>query len=268
MSTPNTARRADAGSATAAHDARAQPTSRTSYRRCAALTAAALTTMAATIVLAPASHAATVHHPVEHAAAGAAVLDLTSGGPGSHAAIPDDFAVRFGYRPAVVDGLLGNPDGDCSSPVTLPGEFENACRAHDLGYDLLRYADERGQPLGGWARQALDTTLATHMHEACETRDDAFSRARCNAMAGIASTFVDLNSRRQDYGVPVTESMSGTSSSGGGGGWPAWLIGGGALGVGAVLAALIGVRPSFRRRGDGAASHGLPNHVGVVGVQA
>ena len=268
MSTPNTARRADAGSATAAHDARAQPISRTGYRRCAALTAAALTTMAATIVLAPASRAATVHQPVENAAAGAAVLDLTSGGPGSRATMPRDFPVRFGYQPAVVDGLLVNPAGDCSSPVTLPGEFENACKAHDLGYDLLRYAGEEGQPLGGWARQALDATLATHMHEACETRADTFSRARCNTMASIASAFVDLNSRRQDYGVPVAESMSGTGSSGGGGGWPDWLIAGGALGLGAALTALTGVMPSIRRRGDAAASHGRPNHVGAVGVQA
>lgn len=242
--------------------------SRTGYRRCAALTAAALTTMAATIVLAPASHATTVHQPLENAAAGAAVLDLTTGGPGSLAAIPGDFAVRFGYQPAVVDGLLVNPDGDCSSPVTLPGEFEHACKAHDLGYDLLRYAGERGQPLGGWARQALDATLATHMHESCETRADAFSRARCNTMASIASAFVDLNSRRQDYGVPVTESMSGTSSSGGGDGWPARLIAGGALGLCAVLAALTGIRPSIRRRVDGAASHGRPNHGGMVGVPA
>ncbi|WP_433201510.1 hypothetical protein ACQP1G_10455 [Nocardia sp. CA-107356] len=260
MSTPNTARRADAG----AHDARAQPTA----RRCAALTAAALTTMAATIVLAPATHAASVHQPVENASAGAAVVDLTSGGPGSAAAIPADFADRFGYQPTVVDGLLVNPGGDCSSPVTLPAEFETACKAHDLGYDLLRYAGEHEQPLTGWARQALDATLATHMHEACASRDDAFSRARCNAMARIAYTFVDLNSRRQDYGVPVIESALGAESSGSRNRWPAWIAAGGVVGLAAVLA---GVLPSVRRRErkvDVPAPGRISNHIGAPGVHA
>jgi hypothetical protein len=227
------------------------------------LTAAALTTMAATIMLAPATHAATVHQPVENASAGAAVADLTSGGPGSIAAIPADFADRFGYRPTVVDGLLVNPDGDCSSPVTLPAEFETACKAHDLGYDLLRYAGERDEPLAGWARQALDATLAAHMHDACTTRDDAFSRGRCNAMASIAYTFVDLNSRRQDYGVPVVESVVGTESSGGRGGWLAWIVG--AAGLGAVLAALL---PSVGRRAERNGAHAVSKHIGALGVQA
>ncbi|MET8873127.1 hypothetical protein [Nocardia sp. NPDC004604] len=255
MSTPNTARLADAG----AHDARAQPIA----RRCAALTAAALTTMAATVVLAPAAHAATVHRPMENAAAGAAVVDLTSGGPGSAAAIPADFVDRFGYRPTVVDGLLVNPNGDCSSPVTLPAEFETACKAHDLGYDLLRYAGERDEPLAGWARQDLDATLATHMHEACASRDDAFSRARCNAMASIAYTFVDLNSRRQDYGVPVLESVLGAQSSESGGGWLAWLAG--VVGLGVVLA---GVLPSARRRAEVRTPARFSNRIGAQGVEA
>lgn len=202
-------------------------------RRCAALTAAALTTMAATIMLAPTAQAATVDRPVENASAGAAVVELTSGGSGSAAVIPAAFAQRFGYRPAVVAGLLVNPDGDCSSPVTLPSEFETACKAHDLGYDLLRYADEQGQPLGGWARQALDATLAVHMHEACAARADGFSRARCDAMASIANTFVDLNSRRQDYGVPVVESVFGAAGSAGSG-WPVRVVGAGAIGLGAA----------------------------------
>ncbi|MEV5836182.1 hypothetical protein [Nocardia sp. NPDC052112] len=236
-------------------------------RRSAALTAAALTTMAATIMLAPAAHAATVERPVEDAAIGAAVLELTSGGPGSVAVIPADFAERFGYRPAVVDGLLVNPDGDCSSPVTLPSEFETACKAHDLGYDLLRYADAHGQPLGGWARQALDATLDAHMHEACAARVDGFSRGRCNAMASIADTFVDLNSRRQGYGVPVVESTLGASGSGGSG-WPGWVVGGGTLGLGAAgLLPFVGRRLDERARRRSPSS-GVSNRIGALGIRA
>ncbi|MFI6774056.1 hypothetical protein [Nocardia sp. NPDC050412] len=242
---------------TIAAGARTQPTA----RRSAALTAAALTTMAATMMLAPSAHAATVERPVENVSAGAAVVELTSGGPGSVDAIPADFVERFGYRPAVVDGLVVNPAGGCSSPVTLPSEFETACKAHDLGYDLLRYADAQDQPLGGWARQALDATLAVHMHEACAAREDGFSRARCDAMASIANTFVDLNSRRQDYGAPVVESVFRTGDSG-------VIVGGGLVGLGAG-----GFLPSVRRRIADArdrrrTSARVSNRISVLGVQA
>lgn len=192
--------------------------------------------MAATVFLAPAPHAAAASAPIESAQAVTAVTDLTAGGPGSLTAIPPDFFASFGYRPSTMDGLVVNPQGDCSSPVTLPPEFDTACKAHDLGYDLLRYADRRGQPLGPWARQALDATLDRHMHEACATRVESFSRARCDAMATIANTAVDLNSRRQDYGAPVVESLLGAENS-----EPAVsrkLLGGlgaGVVGLGAVL---------------------------------
>lgn len=212
------------------------------FRRSAALTAAALTTVAATVAFAPASQAATVAPaPMENAQAYAAVSELTSGSPGT--TIPADFATLFDYQPTMVDGLLVNPDGDCSSPVTLPAEFENACKAHDLGYDLLRYADRHGEPLGAWARRDLDATLGDRMHEACDTRDDPFSRLRCNTMAGIAGTFVDLNSRRQDYASPVTESLLGTSGSG-----PSvWLLGLGGLGVLGLGAAITVIVDALRR---------------------
>ncbi len=233
-------------------------------RRGAASTAAALTTMAATIMLAPAAHAATVEPLVENASAGAAVVELTSGPPGSVAVMPADFEDRFGYRPAFVDGLLVNPGGDCSSPVTLPSEFETACKAHDLGYDLLRYAGAQGQPLGGWARQALDSTLAVHMHEACTGRADGFSRARCDAMASIANTFVDLNSRRQDYGVPVVESALGVAGSVSG--WLGWVVAGGVAGLG-VARLLLSIR-RLGARARRSLSRGVSNRIDALGVRA
>lgn len=137
--------------------------------------------------------------------AAVAVRALASGAPEAAATIPSDFQVVTGYRPEMVDGLPAAPHGSCSSPVPLPVEFEPACKAHDLGYDLLRYAEHHGGPLGPWARQVLDRTLADRMRVACAHRPDPLSRARCVAMAEVATVAVDLNSRRQGYGLPVVE---------------------------------------------------------------
>ncbi len=226
-----------------------------------ALTATALTTMAATVFLAPAPRAAAASAPVESTQVSAAVAELTAGDPGALGTIPPDFVASFGYRPSAVDGLVVNPRGDCSSPVTLPTEFDTACKAHDLGYDLLRYADQRGEPLGPWARQALDATLDRQMHQACATRVDPFSRARCDAMASIANTAVDLNSRRQDYGAPVVEHLLGAADSDSTASWKLLgVLGAGIAGLGAVLT----VRN--RRRGVVFAV-GSANTAGVSGIR-
>ncbi|WP_256670604.1 hypothetical protein [Nocardia cyriacigeorgica] len=240
MSTPTSARRGIRPSTPAEQAHPAPGSARPRMGRVAALTAAALTTMAATVMLAPATKAASVAPAQENTSAADAVADLTSGGPGSAAAIPDEFAAVMGYRPAVVDGLLLNPHGDCSSPVPLPAEFETACKAHDLGYDLLRYADRQGAPLGPWARQALDRTLGDRMSLACDARTGSFARGRCHVMAGVADTVVDLNSRRQDYGVPVTESFLGAGAADS----PVrpWLIGGTAIAAISAAGAVVVAR--------------------------
>ncbi|WP_174567698.1 hypothetical protein [Nocardia altamirensis] len=264
MRTPTTAGPAPTRSAQAAGTTRfPSATTSSAPRRAAALAAAALTTLAATAFLAPAPRAAAaISEPVESASARVAVAELTSGGPGSLAAIPDDFSTRFGYRPSTIGGLVANPDGDCSSPVTLPAEFDTACKAHDLGYDLLRYAEQRGEPLGPWARQALDTTLERHMHEACEARTDPFSRSRCNTMAGIAATFVDLNSLRQDYGAPVAESLLGDADSA-----TSWqllgVLGAGVAGLGVALM----MRNTRRAERPNAAAASMTDVTAALGVQ-
>ncbi|MGW4740518.1 hypothetical protein [Nocardia xishanensis] len=211
-------------------------------RRAAALAAAALTTMSAVVALAPAAQAVSAAHPVvENVAAATAIAALTSGETASAAALPDDFATVLGYRPVPVRGLLANPSGDCSSPVPLPAEFETACKAHDLGYDLLRYADRRGEPLGPWARQAVDAALDRRMRAACDARTEPWGRARCYAMADIADTVVDLNSRRQHYGAPVVETLLGAGGAAAGrGGWLVGLAGLGLLGLGALLTLVLG----------------------------
>ncbi len=253
MSTPTSARRGVRPPTPADHAQPGHPRPR--LGRVAALTAAALTTMAATVMLAPAAQAASTAPTPQSVSAAAAVTDLTSGGPGSPAAVPADFADVMGYRPALVDGLLVTPHGDCSSPVPLPVEFDTACKAHDLGYDLLRYADRQGAPLGPWARQAIDRTLGERMGLACDTRGEALARGRCQVMAAVADTFVDLNSRRQGYGVPVTESFLGAAAAD----TPAqpWLIGAAAIGATAVTGAV--VRTRARRGTTRTRSTGRPS---------
>ncbi|MDI9917770.1 hypothetical protein [Rhodococcus sp. IEGM 1379] len=139
----------------------------------------------------------------EHRFAAQAVAAVTSDGV---ATAPSDFAVFSGYYPVVIDGYLANPNGDCSSPIPLPDEFDSACKAHDLGYDLLRYAHSHGAELGPWARQALDSQLDRRMHEACDGRVSPASRSYCFSMADIAATAVNGNSWRQNYLTPVKES--------------------------------------------------------------
>lgn len=172
-------------------------------RRPAALAVAGLAA-AASLLAVPTAGAA--GPPADTTPAAVAVRALT--GTTAAPQFPDDFGAVTGYHPAVVDGILVAPQGSCSSPIPLPTEFDTACKAHDLGYDLLRYAQHSGHPLGGWARRDLDRALADRMLSACRYRHDPMARTSCTTMAGIAATAVDLNSRRQGYGVPVVEHFS------------------------------------------------------------
>ncbi|NQE91558.1 hypothetical protein [Nocardia terpenica] len=187
-------------------------TSRRVLRRGAAALAVAATVAATTAAFTPAA-SASVTAPAENATARDAVTDLTGAHPWS-VALPDDFAADAGYRPVMENGLLVDPDGACSSPLPLPHEFDTACKAHDLGYDILRYADHAGQPLGPWARQAVDAALEQRMHAACTTISDDLDNLRCQTLATIATTAVDLNSRRQNYAPPRPEYLFGTRLEG------------------------------------------------------
>ncbi|MBM7460263.1 hypothetical protein ACIBED_05560 [Rhodococcus coprophilus] len=126
------------------------------------------------------------------------------------AALPAGFATAMGYSPVTEpgftsDAVLVDPRGDCSSPVPLPSSFETACRTHDLGYDMLRYARDTGQELGPDARRELDAMLARHLYAACDS-EAARGDITCRPAALVASTFVGLNSWRQGYRIPVSES--------------------------------------------------------------
>ncbi|GAB2707925.1 hypothetical protein [Nocardia thraciensis] len=183
-------------------------------RRVAGAAAVVAMVTGSTVALAPAAAAVGVGRPpVESAQARTAVAELTGATPWD-AAIPDDFQARQGYRPVVADGLLVDPRGGCSSPIPLPPEFDNACKAHDLGYDMLRYAERDHQPLGSWARQAVDAALEQRMYTACAAHAEPLTRTRCEVLASVATTAVDLNSRRQNYATPLPEYVFGTELSG------------------------------------------------------
>lgn len=145
----------------------------------------------------------------EHSAAAATVVALGNGdSDAASAAFPSDFAAAMHYDPIRESGAVGDrlsdPDGSCSSPVPLPGLFEPACRTHDLGYDLLRFARDSGGELGPDARRALDRNLTRDLRAACATEPDA--GAGCAVVAEIASVAVRINSWRQEYRAPGPES--------------------------------------------------------------
>ncbi|MGW0178779.1 hypothetical protein [Nocardia sp. NPDC003345] len=214
-----------------------------------ALLIAALFGLVIPVVPAPASEAVGIDASIS-GPAGLAVVDLTSGAAGAAAGaeIPRDFASYSGYEPILRQGVLVAPDGQCSSPVELPPEFDTACMAHDLGYDLLRYADSTGAPLGPWARHAMDQALGVRLHQACDAHSEPMVRTRCETLAEIASKAVELNSRRQQYGVPVVETFTqaATHAATEHPTQP-WLLRAAALGLAAVALLFAGVRRLHRR---------------------
>lgn len=134
------------------------------------------------------------------AAALTAARALADGDPGV-AIVPDDVVSALGYSPGRALGLAANGDGDCSSPVSLPAEFEPACRVHDLGYDLLRVAGAGGSAIPPGLRGDLDALLAQQMHAACG--DSPY----CHATADVAHVAVHVNTVRQGHGAPVVERL-------------------------------------------------------------
>ncbi len=209
----------------------------------------ALLTATVTLAFAPAMHAsASVNNAgSENRAARAAVTDLIGAHPWQ-VRLPADFAAGAGYRPVVENHLLVDPSGACSSPIQLPAEFTSACRAHDLGYDVLRYAERRHQPLGAWGRQAIDAVFQQRIHSACESRADSVSETGCELMATVATTGVDLNSRRQNYATPEPEYLFGTQLSGKSFDHQLWHMGGpAAVAVFGALILLVVAAIGYRR---------------------
>jgi hypothetical protein len=170
-----------------------------------ALTVPATTAAVANTVVAAATPAQTGNQATDArtSVAGAAVAAVTTQPVAvAAAAIPADFESVIGYQPRVRHGVLVDPDGSCSSPVPLPRGFALACAEHDLGYDLLRYADLSGAALGPWARTAVDDRMVQRMRAACADLEPGISRALCSAADDVAGPVVEINSLRQLRGVP------------------------------------------------------------------
>jgi len=151
--------------------------------------------------------------------AAVAVGGLTSTAADTTTFVPPDFLRRMGYRPQV-EGLGGsdelvNPHGGCSSPFgSTRFGFDLACKHHDLGYDVLRYAARSGQPLGPPARQAIDRRFGSDLAARCrQVAQDVPTLGRrllvsteCQASALVYLGAVDINSWRQGWGTPGAES--------------------------------------------------------------
>ncbi|MDT7785348.1 MAG: hypothetical protein QOF58_3767, partial [Pseudonocardiales bacterium] len=124
--------------------------------------------------------------------------------------LPSDFAEELARDPKTVmapDGTLRVVDvsGGCSGPAgDTEWDFSVACRAHDMGYDLLRYAEQKGHALGPDARRALDDRLTTDLHAQCRLnpRD---SESSCHAVAETYALGLKFNSWRQRWGAPGHE---------------------------------------------------------------
>ncbi|WP_116951487.1 hypothetical protein [Jiangella endophytica] len=158
------------------------------------------------------SPAAPENEPAAHAVAVLTARPGGSGGAGGAggdlaAGLPADFAEVMGYRPVPVtdpDGSahLIDPDGGCSWLGDTTYAFGRACRSHDLGYDLLRYATAKGGELGPWARRAIDGRFAADLRERCAETDGG---AGCAALARVTTGAVGFNSWRQGFGNPGAE---------------------------------------------------------------
>ncbi|HEY0452691.1 phospholipase A2 [Actinophytocola sp.] len=126
------------------------------------------------------------------------------------AALPADFTTVSGRHPIHLkapDGTVRavHPGGGCSSPWgDTRWDYSVGCKAHDLGYDMLRYADRKGQPLSPELRERLDDRLSKDMHAQC-TLNPRGSPAACEVVASFYTVGLVVNSWHQRWGPPQNE---------------------------------------------------------------
>jgi hypothetical protein len=156
----------------------------------------------------------TVTHPPTGDAAKAeqtieAQLDPRSGRD-PLATIPADFTRVTGNHyehMRAPDGTIRavNPEGGCSSPWgDTRWDYGVGCKAHDLGYDLLRYAEAKGQPLSAELRERLDDRLSLDMHAQCTYNPQGSPRS-CEVVASLYTVGLIVNSWHQQWGPPRNE---------------------------------------------------------------
>jgi hypothetical protein len=126
------------------------------------------------------------------------------------AELPSDFSQVSGREPVHMTAPDGttravHPDGGCSSPWgATTWDYSVGCKAHDLGYDLLRYAEAKGQPLSPELRERLDDRLSADMHAQCRYNPRG-SAGTCEVVASIYTVGLVVNSWHQRWGPPRNE---------------------------------------------------------------
>lgn len=136
-------------------------------------------------------------------------LDPTSGRD-PIAELPADFTRVSGREPVHMKAPDGttravHPGGGCSSPWgATQWDYGVGCKAHDLGYDLLRYAESKGQPLSPELRERLDDRLSQDMHAQCRYNPRGSAQA-CELVASIYTMGLVVNSWHQRWGPPRNE---------------------------------------------------------------
>jgi hypothetical protein len=150
------------------------------------------------------------------AAAQKAIEALVHPGPTPDALVklPADFTSLTGIRPGSLparDGTVRavHTDGGCSTPWgddNTKWDYSVPCKAHDLGYDLLRYSARKGHPLAPEIRKALDDRLSADMHAMC-TLNPRDSAGTCQVVASLYSAGLVINSWHQRWGAPVGDPL-------------------------------------------------------------
>lgn len=141
-----------------------------------------------------------------------ATIQLLDDGQAAIEHLPADFPTVMGYQPQLArlaDGKVRvvNPDGSCSVPGEgQPFDFDVACKAHDFGYDMLRYAHRTHSELPATAREDIDRRLSSDLHSQCLTDKVTASRASCDATVQVFRAGVGFNSWRQTYEAPEDRS--------------------------------------------------------------
>src|SRR5262245_16148923 len=124
--------------------------------------------------------------------------------------LPADFTDVTGREPVHMrapDGTVRavHPGGGCSSPWgDTRWDYSVGCKAHDLGYDMLRYAARKGQPLSPELRERLDDRLSMDMHAQCRFNPRG-SPAFCQVVASLYTVGLVVNSWHQRWGPPQNE---------------------------------------------------------------
>ncbi len=121
---------------------------------------------------------------------------------------PADFEQVIGYKPYAIQTPHGqrmqDPLGYASVPFQIGPvkEFDPAAKTHDYGYDLLRYFEKKGTPLGPDARKAADALFRKDMFDYANDQKGFMDRVKYRSWAQIYATAVELYSKTQGNGPP------------------------------------------------------------------